>query len=333
MISSLLAELGISEQDFLSLVNRGLSVREHKRVFEQLLIADNFTVFKKLMLKRNKELELEALKQLEDQGQDSASTAVSIDPQIQRLTLEKEQAEIEEAIARSLAVSQEQNNLLDLEERQLQEALATSQKEWETSQEESKKREIEELEAQQRDLQAAREKAQALREEEEAEAKRMEQERAQKSPKSDTDAQQQEAEFKKQQQEKEAIKESPQKEEQKTAKNEATPQKDVPVTKKTGKLQPLEESKSNASGTWQFKSSLPPIGKKDYDAYSNAQLLREKEEISKKLEGISSAPKQEVSQESLEERKKRLQAQRELILKKKQQEREAELKKYEQDQV
>jgi hypothetical protein len=43
----------------------GLRNKKHKKYFEQLLIVDNFLVFKKLMLKRNKELEYEALKELQ----------------------------------------------------------------------------------------------------------------------------------------------------------------------------------------------------------------------------------------------------------------------------
>lgn len=335
-IADLLKDLGITNEDFLSLVNRGLRTKEHKKVFQQLLIADSFMVFKKLMVKRNKELELEALKQLEEQGQDTTSSTLSNDPHIEKLTLEKEQAEIEEAIARSLAVSQEQHNLLDLEEKQLQEALAASQKEWEASQEESKRREIEELENLQREIQAAREQAQAEKEREEAEAKKWEQEKTIQ----DSTPQQEETKEKEAPKEELQSKEEPQEKEE----TKVIPKKEVvPVMakvdtglsnlKKVGKLQPLEESKTAENTTWQFKSSLPPIGRKDYDAYTNAQLLKEKEEISKKLEGLSSAAKQQTSQESLEERKKRLQAQRDLILKKKQQEREAELKKYEHEQV
>jgi hypothetical protein len=34
----------------------------HRKIFHQILIIDDFRVFKKLMIKRNKELEVEALK-------------------------------------------------------------------------------------------------------------------------------------------------------------------------------------------------------------------------------------------------------------------------------
>lgn len=49
------------------MIEKGLRNKKHRKYFEQLLIVDNFLVFKKLMLKRNKELELEALKELHKQ--------------------------------------------------------------------------------------------------------------------------------------------------------------------------------------------------------------------------------------------------------------------------
>lgn len=65
MIETLMIEIGIDEQKLLQYIEIGLkSSHHHKKVFEQLLIVDNFLVFKKLMVKRNKELELEALKEM-----------------------------------------------------------------------------------------------------------------------------------------------------------------------------------------------------------------------------------------------------------------------------
>jgi hypothetical protein len=48
----------------LTYIDYGLHSKNRK-IFEQLLIVDNFLVFKKLMVKRNKELELEAMRELE----------------------------------------------------------------------------------------------------------------------------------------------------------------------------------------------------------------------------------------------------------------------------
>lgn len=63
MISQLMEEVGIDEKLLLKFVEIGLKSKQ-KKIFEQLLIVDNFLVFKKLMVKRNKELELEALKEV-----------------------------------------------------------------------------------------------------------------------------------------------------------------------------------------------------------------------------------------------------------------------------
>ena len=60
-----MAEVGIDEEKFYNIASIGLKDKHHRKIFEQLLIIDNFLVFKKLMVKRNKELELEALNELD----------------------------------------------------------------------------------------------------------------------------------------------------------------------------------------------------------------------------------------------------------------------------
>ena len=64
-VDNLLREVGIDEETFAKNVEKGLKSKNSKKYFEQLLVIDNFLVFKKLMVKRNKELELEALQELE----------------------------------------------------------------------------------------------------------------------------------------------------------------------------------------------------------------------------------------------------------------------------
>lgn len=64
MIECLMSEIGVDETKLLQYIEIGLKSSHHRKVFEQLLIVDNFLVFKKLMIKRNKELELEAMKEL-----------------------------------------------------------------------------------------------------------------------------------------------------------------------------------------------------------------------------------------------------------------------------
>lgn len=58
-------DIGVDDEEYLrKVIEIGLKNKKHKKYFEQLLVVENFLVFKKLMLKRNKELEYEALKEL-----------------------------------------------------------------------------------------------------------------------------------------------------------------------------------------------------------------------------------------------------------------------------
>lgn len=65
MVEKVMTDVGITEEQLMSYIETGLKSKTHRKIFEQLLIVDNFLVFKKLMVKRNKELELEAMKELD----------------------------------------------------------------------------------------------------------------------------------------------------------------------------------------------------------------------------------------------------------------------------
>ena len=126
LINDMINEMEIPEEKFVEILHYGLQDPSYKRNFEQLLVADNYQVFKVLMIKRNKELELEALQQLNDidkKGDDKPRSTTDLD----RLTLEKEQAEVEHALALSAAVEQERQKLIDQEEYEIQEAMKQSQ--------------------------------------------------------------------------------------------------------------------------------------------------------------------------------------------------------------
>lgn len=56
-------ELGISDELLEQCLNKGLRSKQHK-LFEQILVVDNFEAFKRIMIKKNKELELEAMLQI-----------------------------------------------------------------------------------------------------------------------------------------------------------------------------------------------------------------------------------------------------------------------------
>jgi hypothetical protein len=77
-----------------------VSVKLYKDIVGQIVAMDNFLVFKKMMLARNKALNEEAIRGIhEEEGLGNDSEA-----QLQKAHEDKEQAEMEEAIALSLAM-------------------------------------------------------------------------------------------------------------------------------------------------------------------------------------------------------------------------------------
>mgnify|MGYP003878316845 CR=1 FL=1 len=340
MLSDLLAELEVPEEQFLKVVKKGLNMKQHKKVFEQLLIADNFLVFKKIMVKRNKELELEALRQLEEQNQEHdlqlhthhhAKHEASLNPEIERLNLEKEQAEIEEAITRSLALEQEKLRLRELEDKELQEALRQSQREFEIMQElENRKLQEEEKKKYLQQLNEAFLSEQMREKEKNMELRKEEEISNQQSPAEDKESEQ--LTINKGEQENHQDREA----REKLNLEELPSVSDKKNSPKFDHLnQNIEESKEKLPeiNHPKWKGVLPPIERRSYDAFSNEELLKEKEQIAQKLDNLDANKKLESTQESLEERKKRLQVLRDVILKKKQEEREAELRHYEKEQV
>lgn len=58
-----MGEMGIDSQTALKSISIGVNIPEYKEIFDQLFLIDNFQAFKKQMVKRNKDLELEALEE------------------------------------------------------------------------------------------------------------------------------------------------------------------------------------------------------------------------------------------------------------------------------
>jgi The ARF-like 2 binding protein BART len=76
LISSNLGELGISSEMFFEACEKGRNGRDiNKQVFERMVAMDDFETFKKLMVKRNMELQLEAIR-----SYDLAASAVKATP-------------------------------------------------------------------------------------------------------------------------------------------------------------------------------------------------------------------------------------------------------------
>ena len=77
LLESHLAEIGLTPEDFAAVcaqAPRGSGL--HSAVFEQLLALDDFLTFRALMRKRNKELELEAIRALQREARGAARRAV-----------------------------------------------------------------------------------------------------------------------------------------------------------------------------------------------------------------------------------------------------------------
>jgi hypothetical protein len=56
LLSELMAELGVSQDQFIDACEKASSNPLHKKIVEQITAVDNFIAFKKLMVKRNTEL-------------------------------------------------------------------------------------------------------------------------------------------------------------------------------------------------------------------------------------------------------------------------------------
>eukprot|EP01017_Pseudomicrothorax_dubius_P034325 TRINITY_DN4691_c0_g1_i9.p1 TRINITY_DN4691_c0_g1~~TRINITY_DN4691_c0_g1_i9.p1 ORF type:complete len:456 (+),score=214.30 TRINITY_DN4691_c0_g1_i9:65-1432(+) len=312
LLEDLLRDLGITQEQFLTTVEAGLANPAHKKIFEQLVIVENFLVFKKLMVKRNKELELEAMRALEQAERQQQAADYEgrnfqdeKDPEVRRILMEKEKAEIEHAIAMSIAIEEERRRALDDEDKELQEAMRLSQQEYQEGELRKKQSEEEELQRIAREV-AARD----------AQLKRLEQRRQQEEQAKMVETPAQPAPPAEQA----PVQEAPVQEAPKAVVQEET--KEQPAPKKVAELAPLKKREP--------LQALQPVPK--YEDKTIDELLKQRESLFKKIqetEPVSEKKEEAAGQkESPEERKKRLLAQRDLILKRKKEEREAELKKY-----
>jgi len=74
-----LKDIQVSEEAFVRACNISKSPND-KKVFDQILAVDNFVAFKKLMVNRNKELELEVHKAIGDKTSDRAKLGANDKP-------------------------------------------------------------------------------------------------------------------------------------------------------------------------------------------------------------------------------------------------------------
>jgi hypothetical protein len=65
LLQELMAELGVSDTQFVEACQKAQENSIHKKIVEQIMAVDNFLAFKKLMVKRNQELNRQAIEMYE----------------------------------------------------------------------------------------------------------------------------------------------------------------------------------------------------------------------------------------------------------------------------
>lgn len=119
----MLVELGATPEQFLECAKKGLAHPEDKVHFEYLISCDNFIYFKGLMIRRNLELEDEALKIMIEKDKFTGTKSklfvnVVLEESV-KLKGKREEIEMECAIQMSLALEQEKKRVLMSEEEEL----------------------------------------------------------------------------------------------------------------------------------------------------------------------------------------------------------------------
>lgn len=67
LLGELMAELGVTDTQFLEACEKAEANPIHKKIVDQIVAVENFLAFKKLMVKRNQELNKQAMELFEKQ--------------------------------------------------------------------------------------------------------------------------------------------------------------------------------------------------------------------------------------------------------------------------
>eukprot|EP01006_Ploeotia_vitrea_P047673 TRINITY_DN67148_c4_g2_i1.p1 TRINITY_DN67148_c4_g2~~TRINITY_DN67148_c4_g2_i1.p1 ORF type:complete len:382 (-),score=100.15 TRINITY_DN67148_c4_g2_i1:633-1778(-) len=114
-----LQDMGVSPEQFVEACEKGQNKQLNELVSEYILALDDFLTFKKMMEKRNVEIDLEAIRQ-------SKRMMALSEEEKQKQLEEEERAMLEAAIAASMQEDQETAKAMEMAEAQLQHALAIS---------------------------------------------------------------------------------------------------------------------------------------------------------------------------------------------------------------
>ena len=133
LLSSNLGELGVTPELFYEACAKGRNARDINRtVYDRMIAMDDFQTFKKIMVKRNTELQLEAIRSMKESNENEAADRKQREEDEDRRALQQslldmellhkqeelEQLELEQALSISLALEEERLRLLELEAEQ-----------------------------------------------------------------------------------------------------------------------------------------------------------------------------------------------------------------------
>lgn len=70
-------ELGVTQEQFLDACAKASANPLHRKIVDQITAVDNFVAFKKLMVKRNTELNEQAIRMMTGQGKEGGAKAAA----------------------------------------------------------------------------------------------------------------------------------------------------------------------------------------------------------------------------------------------------------------
>lgn len=115
----MLSDIGATQELFLLVAKKGLDNPEDQKYYEQLIACDNYVYFKNMMIKRNLQLEEQALQLMHEDNILKGKDNFTVENDWKDKQKEREETELECAIQMSLAIEEERKKLLDLEEEEL----------------------------------------------------------------------------------------------------------------------------------------------------------------------------------------------------------------------
>lgn len=136
-------DLGVTDEQFVKACEKAAQNPMHQKIVDQILAVDNYLAFKKLMVKRNNEMNAQAMAMdMVNQGQAKKDPSMK---QALRVADEYEKMDEEEMMRRAIEESQKQEDdakkIAAEEEEMIRQAIEMSQKE-----EEARVKRIEQLE-------------------------------------------------------------------------------------------------------------------------------------------------------------------------------------------